>query len=1840
MKKRVFAILLVIATLIGYVPTKVAYADDPVEVPGVGKDLYSIPDDSSYLSIYEDMNGISKVIISDFRGDAGNPYDIVAVLEQQFRCKIFYTFEDVADVYNTAGALDWDRYFVIGYGGLLQEDTDSWFIAFVNVDGFGKSRELLLDEYGRMHVKELDAALRKLNKSETRLFKDFSLMKNSGVAHFPKSLDDGNYKFSITGKCTSLPNSLYELFEEISESDPFDQESPWVENTKEYLEGLLRLQYHTRYTYTGGFEVNEGNRGTEREYVVLRGEKNSRVSLITGKNGQLKTLRVIDESGLSEDIDVQVFADNSSWDNQSSKDYTQLLAGILEQDFTGYPALQGFKDSLQSVISGIVEANNKHVAENSKEQANNIFDTYRNLGWDKLTTYQKWWCKIHYCFTEGSNFSATIPDELGFYRGTSTDLKTTTLPGLLTSFREGKYTDSDLTLEEFIRLYTFIQMKYNTLSAEDQFLFEEAQFWTSGFDISQFIPADKVYQGASGYDLTTVRRDYLQMYNSIPSNYRDTTAVIALDDVVYNFEAVTKYLVRLTYGDTYSEEESSTEGEEDASSIAPIPYIESLIPSISDWEIKINGVTSVPELSRIKYIAKTELAQVSYQNLLYLVTIANEYANSELSSGIVQKEDGTYANETLEAFIATHPADKTDLDSLYQGTDSECRNWITTYKSICAGLEYLGVEGSFVRELPALQALMNYYPQIISYKTTTTTVVYKADEEEPLRMFFNVKDKVLSDYYRQGVLLSSTYIPMKTNMYNVDSVSGLESLGFVMDFHYAFGFYRKALYIDTNSNAAMDAYIAKISGEKRVATLKDLLQPEKEIVLYLDDNFYNVGDIAQYQGYVYNKLQNTADAEDTTAIFSSDWWSSLWEEDIENIVKTGATSSYSSNIKDQVSEYRSVKDRTGNPSGTQYVLSDAMIDKYLTVSQPRLETGAEEGEIAGEGNGSTASPTPVISVTPTPAPSPIPVYDEYTPLQSFAVVSAIYRHSALFNTVKKFNGADSAVFISSPTLATKAPQGTVYYNSIFNYAMLKNLEGSLGIDYKTTLDLNSPIYMDIYGNILTESGLVIIPAMSNATLVDPALWSPYTIGFATLYANGWHIPGDYEGMGQYTENRFTLNEDSNTYELSSIRVYGYALNFKHLSISADETIKAIMQINKSAINSKGALPFNQRVGIITEVLRGAPIENIDKTFEGLSGSKTVTKTGIYLAYKLDELADALLSSSNGNSLLTLPNLAYMDGVEYVVVFGFKIMFAVCIILLAYRIYLDSVVGRLGTKTFTRFVASLAGFVVIVSIVPTALNVSYNEANKLLLQEEISDIVLLNLEKQYEGKEIGITEVDEPESSTKVYLELSQVEIPWYKLLGDVLGSDILITMEDLYEDSFKSNPMSNLKGIIKKSNGLYLDTNTLFDSTTIQYVPDSYGLINVVETEPYASYCMPYYYFLDAIIQKMNKYNNDDINGVLSYATKIQKGGHIRTSGLSEAFFTSNYFMMESRDIMGVLSIYDAPRSLIEAELPNIEEARTAARGSLWYYSDLTDKAIEERVAELNLYARRFVVRHKDLLGKVTDEAFIKVFALAMSIKYNQLFGVPVCNGLELFEVDTKDIMRLSIADTSTVLSESSKSFARFVYDHAGTLGVFMTALLVVVYFVASVIRPVSLIIVIVCMAWGLIVRRLVKRDRDSAIEGFIISFALMCGSNILYALVLKVAILIPNTGVTSVFGIVLQLILQIVYLCLMALLVKTVLSDIKNIGADKYSLFAQKAVHNVQNSVMHAGSVVFHTGYQGYQNVRRSHAHRSTKGLTGSGIYQQMLERDYKRHAKAETMQSYQRTVERDYKRHSRKQM
>ena len=109
------------------------------------------------------------------------------------------------------------------------------------------------------------------------------------------------------------------------------------------------------------------------------------------------------------------------------------------------------------------------------------------------------------------------------------------------------------------------------------------------------------------------------------------------------------------------------------------------------------------------------------------------------------------------------------------------------------------------------------------------------------------------------------------------------------------------------------------------------------------------------------------------------------------------------------------------------------------------------------------------------------------------------------------------------------------------------------------------------------------------------------------------------------------------------------------------------------------------------------------------------------------------------------------------------------------------------------------------------------------------------------------------------------------------------------------------------------------------------------------------------------------------------------------------------------------------------EEDLEKMHQSLWYQDHVSTKEKEANIEKLTENARIFVAKNRKLIGKISDESFLKVMALSLALDHNNEFGIASARNIELFDLDTKDLIRVSVATRDVTMQDSSKSFSRFI---------------------------------------------------------------------------------------------------------------------------------------------------------------------------------------------------------------------
>lgn len=1312
----------------------------------------------------------------------------------------------------------------------------------------------------------------------------------------------------------------------------------------------------------------------------------------------------------------------------------------------------------------------------------------------------------------------------------------------------------------------------------------------SGDGKINYEPFKTISVGTSGSSLTT---DVITAAaNEATQNVTGSTTVANAQSITTHYADLVKYVSvgfdeNVTVGDNVNDS-----GEVNLGVIKNNAVLDTLAnihyTSCDNIQPKISG--PLPILKNVPAFTDDETAFNAYLDIVYYTLVADSYMTAQY----IKYGSGGYmcaTGEEIKRLVDGKSQEYVDTLSL----SSKQARFVKCVNTLYDGMMYLGIDLDYT---DSIEILMSYQSYCDMLKNNASVDRYNvADSDEPMSMFFSCGEELLSDNYRIGVALSASYVPLVTNVYQPNSTALVSSDQWIKDFHYKYGFYRKALFIDNSSASAVDEYVTEIKGNQRIATLRDLFSPESDIVLYVDNNYYNAKELADKQSYVYEAIRNTetsgttdsssnsidaSEVSDTLSGWASllkdgksaedyynDWssyYQSLFDVDFTSIMKTGSVTEYSSYIFQNTTKYGGTKyfDRTED----LILWDDTAIDKYL-----------EE--------------------------------DEYSVAQSFAVISSIYRNVDLFNTVNKQARKTSPVFISSPTLAAIDGISQEQFNTVYNYIMLKNLENNLSYDYKSTLDMDSPLFIDIYGNILTESGLVVIPAASNATLVNDESYTPWTAGFISLYAGDYKLPVTYNNSEVYMKDYF--EQEDGVWVLKAKIINGTYMNFDYLPMKSDGVLANIVKNFESTVTNEGNVPYAERVYLITEVLRGAPLENISYEDEGIVGNRSISKTGLTMAYKLDDMITQFLSDSNGNSLVTLPNLAFMEGIEYIVLFLFKAMFAVFMLSVIVTVYKDCVSGTFGIKSVFSGLMSMVIVIVGIAAIPQFIDYSYYTANKNLLKDDIIYIAMLNLEKREQGKEIGIGEVTEPESSTELYVKLDNISIPWYDMFDDVLLADTFDTATEMYAKAFEDHAMSYQKYVIQKANGLYVSVNDIFQTSDVGFSIGAKMLYQSVSDPNVFSYSTPYYVILDQLIANINAYNLN--NNILNYNTEISKDGSVRTTGMIASYFLSEYFMGDNYDNLGFHNLYNdnSQKLRLATAFDDLDESQMEK--SAWFSHNGDTNELTNQIDELELYAKNFVLENKELLNKVSDETFLKVMSLQLALEHNRLTHAGTATAIEIMDIDSKDLLRLVVADKATVFKNSSYTFARFVYEEGGTFSVILMGCLTAVVWFTSVVKPALMLVILALLILSLFLRKMLFQKQSRAYEGYFISMGCFCGTNLAYALMLKVSINMADwLNASPSVCILAALVVQVLYVLVLIKIITFQLKDWQSLGFNEYAKVGSNIVQNLSNVTLKIKDRIISKNNPNYAETRVSKdrlGKLARHNMSGREILDEMYERD-----------------------------
>lgn len=1067
----------------------------------------------------------------------------------------------------------------------------------------------------------------------------------------------------------------------------------------------------------------------------------------------------------------------------------------------------------------------------------------------------------------------------------------------------------------------------------------------------------------------------------------------------------------------------------------------------------------------------------------------------------------------------------------------------------------------------------------------------------------------LSDNIVKGICYSSTYIPLQTNVYSADTLASYDA-NWLRDFHFKYGFMRKRLLKATSAEAAMDIYNTNGStrGDLEVCTLSDFMNAgTKDIVLYIDDDFYNAEEVKDLAGNLLDhrasKLQGVKArideyisevrmSESNPTLGDSDMLSKVSQDIKSDSIMSfvGDSSSVTSTellaMSNQIADYGM---HEYSPHDWSAVLKDEAHVSYSDKLRSEIAAipgndgnyiqNADSDNVSMDNLDTLCMPSSDINkyLSGTTVrveanenadmDSEITTYDEYSPLLSYAYVSAIYRDPLTY-ALSSSSVLNNPVFISSKNLCGIAEAGQYYKNSLLNYMLVQNLDSMVQLDYAYSLDADSPLYMDVYGNIISESGLVVVPAASNATLfLGDYNQVVGSMALFSSYGNSYYVPDSLQGSADVLEPMFRLDPNEGPYWVIdglAFQVDGNVIDFANMSSYTSGARNAAMKVfetylNQAEGNTHCVTPLY--VNIINEVMRGAPIGYIDNQLNLDSFSD---KSRIVAAAKLEALMDSL-ESDISNTLFVIPDFTTMEYSEYIVGFCFKIMIAAVVVVTIVSIYRDAVAYQLGFRTLFQIGSSVALTFISIAVIPAMFQLTYYAANKLLLQDEVTRIAMYNLEKREGGVEIGVTKVDTPDDSNRLMVQLDWITVPWYRQMEHMMFNNSIENISIARDEAFDQSRVSHQSDVIRYNDGIYMSVNDIFSSVGIDYtfltdeVAESGAANKMVNglyiysngTEQTLSFYSPYYAFLYALTANVNNYNYT--NGSYVYTTKMQSGNRLKTVGLSSRYFTSPNFMEKDYDPLHLYEIYGIipDDKVMMADIFTTDE-KLGMRSSVWY-NPLKADDVEKRIEICTNYCREFIAEYKDLLMKVSDETFLKVMALTMAMKYNQVFGITTANCYEIFDMDSSDLLRMCLAKESDVMLSSVLSYPRFVMTYGGEAGIYAAALVIMIMQVGSFVKPACVVLSFIAIFLSIFVFKVVLRRKNMSIYGYFVTMCSLSAMNILHALILKACTILPKLGLSLFWCAIFILVTQIAYLLMLAYATGTALVDLHDLGFNRH---------------------------------------------------------------------------------------
>ena len=395
-----------------------------------------------------------------------------------------------------------------------------------------------------------------------------------------------------------------------------------------------------------------------------------------------------------------------------------------------------------------------------------------------------------------------------------------------------------------------------------------------------------------------------------------------------------------------------------------------------------------------------------------------------------------------------------------------------------------------------------------------------------------------SDIYKELLSWSSGFVPFQTNLYNSTSETATLS-GQAEKVWKTYSKYRQPLLVTNNTNNVYSQLLSASPTKLEYITLNEYIsriQKEQDVFLFV--NTYSPEDIKKLQSDSITINDNIQINEETVETDDADNDTNNKKDDNDKPTEDESRSSQ------QVSSgnYSNKLDSSNLTSNERY-FGPVYGASYNHSVNKKAHKNVKNGLNPGSFNTiSNATINGLYGNT------------------SNSSIKGIHTLQAV-----KEDGTKVNVEFDNEVLTSIIAQSMLPDNLVYNYMLAFNtLEDKTYQQDILEVDLSQPLYLDFMGNIITESGFVVVPAIANATR--------FTDNSSTSFFHAMFI-NSYPDVKVNSEGKFVLDkEDENKFILH--RTDGYI--FFEPDVEGDVTVDYLKE-NYASGFSKWF--FNERITV-------------------------------------------------------------------------------------------------------------------------------------------------------------------------------------------------------------------------------------------------------------------------------------------------------------------------------------------------------------------------------------------------------------------------------------------------------------------------------------------------------------------------------------------------------------------------------------------------------------------------------------------------------------------------------------